>query len=67
MPLESNPRAYLKLLKASNKFKEVLSANKDVPIHIEGLANNEDFNTHIDRANFEEAIMPLIPKLLTPI
>jgi hypoxia up-regulated 1 len=66
-PLEQNRRAYLKLLKTANKFKEVLSANKDAPIHIEALADNEDFHSHVDRANFEEAILPLIPKLLVPI
>jgi hypoxia up-regulated 1 len=59
-PLESNRRAYLKLLKAATKFKEVLSANKDAPIHIEGLMDNEDFHAHIDRAQFEDAISPLL-------
>jgi len=57
----------LKLLKAANKFKEVLSANKEAPIHIEGLAENEDFHTHVDRASFEEAILPLLHQTILPI
>jgi molecular chaperone DnaK (HSP70) len=31
----------------------VLSANKDTPVNIEGLADNEDFKTKIERTTFE--------------
>lgn len=45
----TNPKAFQKLMKASNKYKEMLSANKDAPVYIEGLIDGEDFNYAITR------------------
>jgi len=35
----------LKLLKECNRIKEVLSANKDSSIYIEGLVDGQDFKS----------------------
>lgn len=43
-----------KLLKAANKYKEILSANKETHVYIEGLIDGEDYGTTILRATFEE-------------
>lgn len=45
-------------MKASNKFKEILSANKDVQVYVEALMDNEDFSTTVQRGTFEEIIAP---------
>lgn len=43
-----------KLLKAANKYKEILSANKETHVYIEGLIDGEDYSTTILRTTFEE-------------
>ena len=60
------PKSFLKLLKAANKvlyfeneffifqYKEVLSANKEAHVYIEGLADGIDFHTTIHRSTFED-------------
>jgi len=61
MPVRKNkksikdiPKSFLKLLKAANKYKEVLSANKEAHVYIEGLADGIDFHTTIHRSTFED-------------
>ena len=41
--IKENKRQFLKLIKQSNKVKEVLSSNKEASIFIESLADGMDF------------------------
>ena len=44
----------IKLLKACNKLKETLSANKETPFFVENLHDGFDLRSKITRAQFEE-------------
>lgn len=56
-----------KLLKASNRYKEILSANKETHIYIEGLIDGEDYSTTILRSTFESLFENNLNVLLEPI
>lgn len=43
----------IKLLKACNKLKETLSANKEAPFFVESLYDGEDLRSKLDRTTFE--------------
>lgn len=57
----------VKLLKETNRAKEILSANKEMTFFSEGLLDGNDFNGHISRAEFEEASAPLLSRITEPI
>lgn len=66
--IRENRRAMTKLLRESNRMKEVLSANKqEVPFFVEGLVDGNDFKTRISREQFENACKPLLSRVLEPI
>ena len=50
-----NKIAMIKLHKESEKIKEVLSANKEMNVYVENLADGEDFHALITRKEFEES------------
>jgi molecular chaperone DnaK (HSP70) len=52
-------KAVIALLRAGNKAKETLSANKHAPVVAEGMAPNRDFPTTITRTEFEDECAPL--------
>jgi len=55
LTIQSDRKAYAKLLIAAEKTKRLLSANKDrIPAHLECLHNDLDLSTHISRQEFEE-------------
>lgn len=51
--LKDSPRAYAKLKDAVRKTKEMLSANAQAPLFIDGLHNDIDFASSITREQFE--------------
>jgi len=59
-PLKNSKKAMVKLLKECNHMKEVLSANKETAFYVEGLIENIDFVSHIDRATFESKAQHLL-------
>ena len=50
----ASPRAVSKLRKQVRKTKEILSANKEAPISVEGMLEDHDFRSSIKRAEFEK-------------
>ena len=52
-PRASSPRAIAKLRKQVRKTKEILSANKEAPISVEGMHEDHDFRSSIKRSSFE--------------
>lgn len=60
-------KAVVSLMRAANKAKEMLSANRVAPIIVEGIAPDRDFGITITREEFEHACAPLfaaIPKIV---
>jgi len=55
LTIQTNRKAYAKLLTAAEKTKRLLSANKErVPVNLECLHNDLDLSTNICRQEFEE-------------
>ncbi|CUF98600.1 heat shock protein 70-like, putative [Bodo saltans] len=46
-------KAVMSLLRAANKAKEMLSANREAPVTVEGIAQDSDFSLRISRATLE--------------
>ncbi|CAK65920.1 unnamed protein product (macronuclear) [Paramecium tetraurelia] len=63
----TNSKAMNKLLKASNKYKEILSANKETQVYLEGLIDGEDYTTSIQRSTFESLFEDRLQQLTEPI
>jgi len=61
------PRAMAKLLIQANKVKHVLSANNDIPVFIDALQDDINYQTHISRAKFEEICHDLLDRAGDPI
>jgi len=64
--LTSNP-AKAKLLKESNRLKEILSANKQAQFYLENLFESTDLKSTVERHQFEEINKDLLAKLIRPI
>ena len=61
------PRAMAKLMIQANKVKHVLSANSDIPVFIDALQDDVNYQTHISRAKFEEICHDLLDRASKPI
>ena len=61
------PRAMAKLMIQANKVKHVLSANSDIPVFIDALHDDVNYQTHISRAKFEEICHDLLERAGKPI
>jgi len=61
------PRPVSKLRIQANKIKHVLSANNDMPIFIDSLYDDTNYQSHMNRAQFEELCHDLILKTTAPI
>ena len=61
------PRAMAKLMIQANKVKHVLSANTDIPVFIDALQDDINYQTHISRAKFEEICHDLLERAAKPI
>jgi len=61
------PRPVSKLKIQANKIKHVLSANNEMPIFIDSLHDDTNYQSHIDRAIFEQLCHDLILHSTAPI
>ena len=61
------PRAMAKLRVQANKVKHVLSANNDFPIFIDALHDDTNYQSHLDRATFEQICHDLLLRATSPI
>jgi len=55
-PLRENDRAMTRLLSEANRVKHILSANAFAATSVEGLAEDVDFRSKIDREEFEKRV-----------
>ena len=62
-----NKKIYEKIRPSAIKYKEVLSANKEVHITVIGVEGGDDLQTKITREEFEEVNKDLIDKVYNPI
>lgn len=60
-PMES-PRCRLRLMEAIETARKRLSADKEAPINVDYLLNEEDLNRSLKREEFEEIIAPYLAK-----
>lgn len=65
--IRDSPKALAKLKKQVKRTKEVLSANTEAMLSVEGLYDNRDFRTVITRKKFEELCKDLWEQALAPI
>ena len=61
------PKAMAKLMIQANKVKHVLSANSDIPVFIDALHDDVNYQSHISRAKFEEVCHDLLLRAAEPI
>ncbi|KAK9366521.1 heat shock protein 70 family [Lipomyces kononenkoae] len=62
----SSPRSLVRLHKEAERVKTILSANTEVVSSVEGLYGDIDFRTIVSRAEFEDAIQDLLPRIAKP-
>jgi len=65
--VRTSPRAMAKLRIQAGKVKQVLSANNDIPVFIDSLFDDTNYQTHISRAIFEEICHDLVLRSAEPI
>merc|ERR1712157_590545 len=61
------PRAMTKIRLQANKVKHVLSANQEIPIHMDSLYDDMTLSMHISRSQFEELCEDLTKRATDPI
>lgn len=61
------PRAMTKIRIQANKVKHVLSANQEIPIHMDSLYDDMNLSMHITRSQFEELCEDLAKRATDPI
>ena len=62
-----SPRAMARMLKEAERYKVVLSANKETPMNVEALTNDIDFRSHITREEFETMCEDLFVRSTKPV
>lgn len=65
--VESNPKAFYRVLTAAEKLKKVLSANTQAPFNIESVMNDVDVSSSLTRDELEEYVQPLLDRIHVPI
>lgn len=65
--VRENPKAFARVLVASERVKKVLSANTQAPINIESLLNDTDVSSSMTREELEGYIQPLLDRIHEPI
>ncbi|CCD24241.1 adenyl-nucleotide exchange factor SSE2 NDAI_0C05820 [Naumovozyma dairenensis CBS 421] len=65
--IRSNPKAYNRILAASEKLKKVLSANTTAPISVESVMDDIDVTSQMTREELEELVQPLLKRVTVPI
>ena len=66
-PIMDNKKIYEKLRPSARKYKEVLSANKEVFITVMGVEGGDDLQTKVTREEFEEMNKYILSEVYTPI
>ena len=66
-PIMDNKKIYEKLRQSARKYKEVLSANKEVFITVMGVEGGDDLQTKITRDEFEEMNKYVLDEVYSPI
>ena len=61
------PRPMTKLRLQANKIKHVLSANMEIPVHMDAVHDEVALQTHISRAQLEQLAESLIQRAIRPI
>jgi len=61
------PRAMTKIRIQANKVKHVLSANQEIPIHMDSLYDDMSLSMHISRSQFEELCEDFTERATAPI
>ena len=61
------PRAMTKLRLQANKIKHVLSANNEIPVHMDSLYDDMSLSLHMTRAQLEELCSDLMERAVSPI
>ena len=61
------PRAMTKIRLQANKVKHVLSANQEIPIHMDSLYDDMNLSMHITRLQFEDLCDDLTKRATDPI
>jgi len=61
------PRAMTKIRIQANKVKHVLSANQEIPVHMDSLYDDMTLSMHISRSQFEELCEDLTKRATDPI
>ena len=65
--VRENPKAFYRVLAASEKLKKVLSANTQAPFNIESLMNDVDVSSSLTRDELEQYVQPLLERVHVPI
>jgi hypoxia up-regulated 1 len=65
--VQDDARAMTKLRLQANRIKHVLSANTEIPIHMDALHDDHSLNTHMTRAKLEELAHSLVERSVRPI
>ena len=65
--IRTNPKAYSRVLAASEKLKKVLSANTAAPINIESVMNDVDVSSQLTREELENLVKPLLERVANPV
>mmetsp|Transcript_2239 Transcript_2239/g.3017 ORF Transcript_2239/g.3017 Transcript_2239/m.3017 type:complete len:952 (-) Transcript_2239:232-3087(-) len=63
----TNPKAMRKLLKAAERVKKVLSANKSAPYNLECLMDDKDAKGVVERSAFDAGCAALLAQLAGPV
>lgn len=61
------PKVMSKIRQAAKKLKEVLSANTEHPVYIEGIWNDYDYKGFFTREQFYENSMDLLDRITNPV
>jgi hypoxia up-regulated 1 len=61
------PRAMTKIRLQANKVKHVLSANQEIPVHLDSLHDDLSLSMLVTRAQFEELCDDLMARAVAPV
>lgn len=65
--IRSNARSIRRLRTQCERAKRILSSATQTTIEVDALGENEDFNSTITRAKFEELCMPMFKECIPPV
>lgn len=65
--VRSVPRAMTKLRLQANKVKHVLSANTEIPVHMDSVHDDVSLQTSMKRSKLEELAKDLLPRTSAPV